>query len=41
MTVSVCMCEVVSRGVLSMLFMIPSVVLVAVAGSDDKGADGT
>ena len=24
-----------------MLFMIPSVVLVAVAGSDDKGADGT
>ena len=41
MTVLVCMCEVVKRGVLSTLFMIPPVVLVAVAGSDNKGADDT
>ena len=41
MTVLVCMCEVVKRGVLSMLFMIPPVVLVAVAGSDNKGANDT
>ena len=41
MTVLVCMCEVVKKGVLSILFMIPPVVLVAVAGSDKEGAYDT
>ena len=41
MTVLVCICEVVKRGVLSLMFMIPPVGLVAVAGSDNEGADGT
>ena len=41
MTVLVCTCEVVKRGVLSFMFMIPPVALVAVAGSDNEGADDT
>ena len=41
MTVLVCMSEVVKRGVLSLMFMIPPVALVAVAGSDNEGADDT